>query len=104
MAGRKSVYYQSEVSRGEYSRSGVFLLQYFLLVTIIMRKKQPLTLMSRAPQRHYSGLNTPLGHHADRGPIGPGQYNSLGDYCGHHTASTVFLILVPLIKVKVLFV
>ena len=24
-----------------------------------------------------------------------GQYNSLGEYCGPHTASSVFLILIP---------
>ena len=32
-------------------------------------------------------------HHTDRGPMGLGQYNSLGEYCGPHTASSVFLIL-----------
>ena len=36
----------------------------------------------------------PLGHHTDHGPIGLGQYNSPGEYCGLHTASSVFLILV----------
>ena len=41
----------------------------------------------------------PLGHHTDRGPLGLGQYkeysqyNGLGEYCGPHTASSVFLIL-----------
>ena len=44
----------------------------------------------------YSGQNTPLGHHTDRGPMGLGQYNSLGEYCDPHTASSVFLILVDL--------
>ena len=29
-----------------------------------------------------------------RGAMGLGQYNSLGEYCGPHTASSVFLILV----------
>ena len=42
----------------------------------------------------YSGHKTPLGHHTDRGPMGLGQYNSLGEYCGPHTASSVFLILI----------
>ena len=46
-----------------------------------------------SPQRQYSGHNTPLGHHTDRGPIGLGQYDSLGEYCNPHTASSVFLIL-----------
>ena len=35
-----------------------------------------------------------LGHHTDCGPMGLGQYNSLGEYCGPHTASSVFLILI----------
>ena len=33
-------------------------------------------------------------HHADHGPMGLGQYNSLGEYCDPHTASSVFLVLV----------
>ena len=41
-------------------------------------------------QRQY---NTPLGHHTERGPMGLGQYNSIGKYCGSHTASSVFLKL-----------
>ena len=36
----------------------------------------------------------PLAIYIDRGPMGIGQYNSLGEYCGPHTASSVFLILV----------
>ena len=32
------------------------------------------------------------GHHTDRGSMGLGQYNTLGEYCGLHTASSVFLI------------
>ena len=42
----------------------------------------------------YSGHNTPLGHYTDCGPIGLGQYNSLGEYYGPNTASSVFLILI----------
>ena len=38
--------------------------------------------------------NTSLGHHTDRGPMGLVQYNSLGEYCGPHTASSVFLIMI----------
>ena len=49
-------------------------------------------ITSETPQRQYSGYNTPLGHHTDRGPTGLGQYNSLGEYCGPCTASSVFLI------------
>ena len=32
------------------------------------------------------------------GPTGLDQYDSLGGYCGPHTASSVFLILLPLYK------
>ena len=39
------------------------------------------------------GHNTPLGYHSDYGSMGLGQYNSLGEYCGPHSASIVFLIL-----------
>ena len=48
----------------------------------------------RKPQRQYSGHNTPLGHHTNRGPMGLGQYNSLGEYCRLSTASSVFRILI----------
>ena len=41
--------------------------------------------------RQYSSHNTPLGHYTDRSPVGLGQYNGLGEYCGPHTASSVFL-------------
>ena len=45
----------------------------------------------------YSGHNTPLGHHTDCGPRGLGQYDGpVGKDCGPHTASSVFLILIPL--------
>ena len=40
------------------------------------------------------GHNAPLGHHTDRGPVGLGQYDGLREYCGPHTASSVFLMLV----------
>ena len=36
--------------------------------------------------------NTTIDHHTDHGPMGLGQSNSLGEYCGPHTASSVFLI------------
>ena len=32
-------------------------------------------------------------HHTDRSPMSLSQYYSLGEYCGPHTASSVFLIL-----------
>ena len=35
----------------------------------------------------------PFGHYTDRNLMGLGQYDSLGEYCGPHTASYVFLIL-----------
>ena len=34
--------------------------------------------------------------------MGLGQYTSLGEYCGPHTASSVFLILVPTARVVVM--
>ena len=39
-----------------------------------------------------------LGHHTDRSPVGLGQYDSRGEYCDPHTASSVFLILIFLIE------
>ena len=33
-------------------------------------------------------------HYTDCGPVGLGQYNSLGKYCDPHTASSMFLILI----------
>ena len=50
------------------------------------------------PHRQYSGHNTPLGHNIDCGPMGLGQYDGLGEYCGLHTASSVFLMLLFLDK------
>ena len=38
-------------------------------------------------------VKTPLGHHSGCGPMGLGQYNSIGEYCGPRTASSVFVIL-----------
>ena len=35
-----------------------------------------------------------LGHNTECGTTGLGQYNSLGEYCGLQTASSVFLILI----------
>ena len=41
---------------------------------------------NKHPQRQYSGHNTSLDH--------TGQFTSLGEYCGPHTAFFVFLILI----------
>ena len=49
-------------------------------------------LFKETPQRQYSGDNTPLDHNTDCGPVGLGQYYSLGEYCGPHTASSVSFI------------
>ena len=40
--------------------------------------------------------NTSLGHHTDHSHMDLGQYNGPGEYCGPHTASSVFLILLHL--------
>ena len=50
--------------------------------------------IKKTPQRQYSGNNTPLGHHTDCSPVGLGQYDGIGEYCGPSTASSMFLILV----------
>ena len=42
----------------------------------------------------YSYHNTLLGNHTDHSPMDLGQYNSLGEYCGLNTASSVFLIII----------
>ena len=34
----------------------------------------------------------PQGYHTDQGPLGRGQYNGQGVYCGLSTPSAVFLI------------
>ena len=78
---------------------GVFPLQYFpLLKTIALYLHRYeynwVVKTPHCPQRQYSGHNTHLGHNTDRGPMGLGQYNRLGEYCGPHTASSVFLILI----------
>ena len=48
----------------------------------------------------YSGHNTPLGYYTNRGHAGLGQYiyNGLGELCGTHTASSVFLILLSIFE------
>ena len=45
-------------------------------------------------KKHLRGHNTPLGHHTNCGPTGLGQYYNLGEYCGPHTASSVFLLII----------
>ena len=47
--------------------------------------------------------NTPLGHDTDDDPMVIGQYNSVGEYCGPHTASSVFLIFIFAIKSQIYF-
>ena len=39
----------------------------------------------------------PIGHHTDHGPIDLGLYDSLGEYCGPSTASSVFLIIIIIV-------
>ena len=58
----------------------------------------PLALIKLASS---SGHNTLLGHHTDRGLMGLGQYNSQGEYCGPHTASSVVLILITLSDISI---
>ena len=51
-------------------------------------------------QRQYSGHNTLLSHHTDRGTMCLGQYHlySLGEYCGPHSAFSVLLVCPALYK------
>ena len=79
---RESIYYPLEVRRGKYWGWGVLLLRYF-----------PLVRIWKLLQFRDLHPNTPLGHHTDHCPLGLGQHNSLAEYCGPHTASSVFLIL-----------
>ena len=57
-------------------------------------------------RRQYEGHNTPLGYCTDQGPQGcgqyDGQYDGLGEYCGAHTASSVFLILLSTVNIPIL--
>ena len=89
--------YPPEVRRGKYWRLGVFLLQYFLLARIckyciIMHKYEfswvvKIRNTSETVRQQYI-----LSHYTECGPIGLGRYISLGEYCGPHTDSSVFLI------------
>ena len=45
-------------------------------------------------RRSAKGHKTPLGYNTDHGRMALDQYNSLGEHCGPHTASSVFLILI----------
>ena len=42
---------------------------------------------------------TSIGYHTDRGAMGLGQYGSLGEYCGPHTASSVFLMILLILHI-----
>ena len=72
------------------------MLQYFPLIKIrlfhyncIILNNYSRVVKKETLQRQDPGHNTSLGYHTDRGPMGLGQYNSLGEYCGPHTASAV---------------
>ena len=61
------------------------------IAMIMQRNEYSLVVKKRNTSEEVQ--NTMLGHHTDCGPKGLGQYNSLGEYCDPHTASSVFLIL-----------
>ena len=95
------VYYPPEVSSIKYCCLGVFRKEYFRLVTK-QCKKEKKTLKywyswvvkirntSEAVLRpQYSPWPLYCLH-----PMGLGQYDSLGEYCGPHTASSVFPTLI----------
>ena len=94
-----NIYYPPEVRTGKYRGLGVFLLQFFPLVKIFMKmialQLHNMNIVSskkqKIPQRQYSGHNTLVGHHAECGPMGLGQYDSLGEYCDHILPLLCFL-------------
>ena len=63
-----------------------FLLEIHFLVFFYYHVLSNMQFLHSWPSRY--------GHYTDRCPTGLGQYNGLGEYCGPHTASSVFLILV----------
>ena len=100
------VYYPQEVSSMKYCCLGVYLGTSGLSLKVQIENKTLeywyswVVKKKKTPQRQYSAHNTPLGHHTDRSPMGFGQYNSLGEYCGLHTAISVFLILLRIMPVS----
>ena len=59
------------------------------------------TIIRETQRRQYEGHNTSLGYYTDQGPLGCGQYNGQGVYCGLSTGSEVFLMLTSLMSVPV---
>ena len=63
-------------------------------------KHQEIVKSGSKNKKHLRGSSsdpiTPLGHHTEDSPMGLGQYVGVGGYCGPHTVSSVFLILVLL--------
>ena len=77
----------------EYSSCNTSLLSRYENYCIIMHKHE-YSWVVKIRNTSEAGLVTLLGHHTDRGPMGLGQYDGLGEYCDHHTASSVFLLLI----------
>ena len=94
------LYYPPEVSSMKYCYLGVFRKEYFRLVTkehktkktaVKSRYSQVLKIRNTSeavlrPQ-YTPDLNT------DHSPMGLDQSNGLGEYCGPHTALSMFLML-----------
>ena len=87
----------------KYCCLGVFRKEYFRLANNRANRYPPTKILVKLGsniKKHFRP-QYPLGHHTDYGSMGLGQYNSLGKYCGPHTASSVFLILIrPYTKSK----
>ena len=97
----------AEVSIGswKYSCCNTSLLSRYENACIDIQRHEYIVRYSKeTPQRQYSGHNTPLGHHINCSPVGLGQYNSRGEYCGPHTAApSVFYFCITIRPCKVLW-
>ena len=65
---------------------------FFHLVELLAVRSINIRKGSMRATRQYEGNNTPLDYYTDRSPMGHGQYNGKGVYCGLSTVSEVFLI------------
>ena len=81
----------------KYCCLGLFRKEYLrLVINGANRKKwtEILILFGSKNKKHLRGSTQATIHPLAIMLTGLGQYNSLGEYCGPHTASSVFLILV----------
>ena len=80
----------------KYCCLGAVRKEYFRhALTSAKRKKTEVLIQLGSENTKHLRRNTPLGHYSYTGcgPVGLGQYDSLGEYCGPHTASSVFFFI-----------